>query len=259
ANIITPDNAFFIYGAIPIFGIANFMAGIQFTRRVDEKKKFTYPVSDPNSLMESELENSTESTKKSPNRLFLLGILILFSGFFLTAINYGFYRPYIQLYVLDYINNNPDLVAAFYMPTALLGALIAPKLGTIADRVNTYYAISVASILGGVVTWLIINSGNLWFFAFLLVVDNTIMLTTSFVFINFLSRVSIKHRGKIFSLITVLESIGMIIGPFFGGIIYYINPQAPFIISIIVEWSLVSFFILGIWILNPYLVESKNN
>jgi MFS family permease len=257
ADAITPGNAFFLYGAIPIFGIANFIAGIQFSRKVDEKKKFIYPEDNPNSLIELELENSKITTKKSPNSFFVLGIIILLSGFFLTAINSGFYRPYIQLYVLDFINPDPVSVAIFYFPATLLGAIIAPKLGTLADRVNTYYAVTVASILGGVVTWLIIHSGNLWFFAFLLVIDNTIMLTVSFVFINFLSRVSNKHRGKLFSVITLFESIGNIIGPFFGGIIYYVNPQAPFIISIIVEWSLISFFILGMKILNPYLVESK--
>ena len=83
------------------------------------------------------------------------------------------------------------------------------------------------------------------------------MMTTGFVFINILSRTSIKHRGKIFGLITLLESIGMIIGPVLGGIVWEtFSPEAPFIISIIVEWSLISFFIVGIWILNPYLVES---
>jgi MFS family permease len=107
------------------------------------------------------------------------------------------------------------------------------------------------------VTWLIINSGNLWIFAILLIVDQTIMLTVSFVFINFLSRASIKHRGKIFGLITLFESIGMIIGPFLGGIVWEtISPQAPFIISIIVEWSLIAFFIIGMRIINPYLAES---
>jgi hypothetical protein len=52
----------------------------------------------------------------------------------------------------------------------------------------------------------------------------------------------------------------MIIGPVLGGLVYQIiSPQAPFIVSIIVEWSLISFFIIGIWILNPYLVESIKN
>ncbi len=260
ANIITPGNTFLIYGAIPIFGISNFYAGIQFSRKVDEEKKFIYPQNDDDSLIDQNVEESVKSSNKSSNFVYFLGIAILFSGFLLSAVNYGFYRPYIQTYVLTYINSNAELVAAFYLPTALIGALIAPKLGTMADKINTYYAITVASILGGIVTWLIINAGNLWVFAILLVVDNTIMLTVGFVFVNFLSRVSVKHRGKIFGLITIFESIGMIIGPVFGGIVWQIiSPQAPFIISIIVEWALISFFVIGIWILNPHLVESIEN
>ncbi len=260
ANVITPDNTFLIYGAIPIFGISNFYAGIQFSRKVDEKMKFIYPNIDDDPLIDQEEEESIKSSNNSSNFVYFLGIVILFSGFLLSATNYGFYRPYIQTYVLTYINSNAELVASFYLPTALIGALIAPKIGTLADKINTYYAITIASILGGVVTWLIINSGNLVFFAVLLVIDNTIMLTVGFVFVNFLSRVSVKHRGKIFGLITIFESIGMIIGPFFGGIVWLIiSPQAPFIISIIVEWSLISFFVIGIWILNPHLVESIEN
>ncbi|MFX0002178.1 MAG: MFS transporter [Promethearchaeota archaeon] len=260
ANIITPGNTFFIYGAIPIFGISNFYAGIQFSRKVDEQKKFLYPEIDNNPLSTPELNYSMDTSKKPLGLLYFLGIIILFSGFLLTAINFGFYRPYIQTYVITYINNNAELVAVFYLPTALIGALIAPKLGTLADKMNTYLAVTIASFLGGVVTWLIINAGNLWFFAILLIIDNTIMLTVSFVFVNFLSRASVKHRGKIFGLITVFESIGMIIGPVLGGLVWQIiSPQAPFIISVIVEWSLISFFLIGIWILNPYLVESIEN
>jgi len=150
------------------------------------------------------------------------------------------------------------LVAWFYLPTSVIGSLIAPKLGTLADKINPYLAISTASFLGGIVTWMIINSGNLWLFGILLVVDQTIMLTTGFVMVNVLSRVSIKHRGKIFGLITFLESIGMIVGPFLGGIVWEtVSPQAPFFISIIVEWSIIPFFVVGILLLNPYLVETK--
>ncbi|NVM34311.1 MAG: MFS transporter [Candidatus Lokiarchaeota archaeon] len=259
ANIFTPLNDFIIYSAIPMFGIANFYAGIQFSRKVDEKKKFVYPdnniENDP--LLEPELETTTQSSVTPPARIFLIGVILVFSGLFLSAINVGLYRPFIQPYVLENINSNAGLVAWFYLPTSIIGSLIAPKLGTIADKINPYLAISIASFLGGIVTWMIINSGNLWIFGTLLIIDNTIMITTGFVFVNILSRASIKHRGKIFGLITFLESVGMIIGPFLGGIVWEtISPEAPFVISIIVEWSLISFFIVGIWILNPYLVES---
>ncbi|NVM19475.1 MAG: MFS transporter [Candidatus Lokiarchaeota archaeon] len=260
ANAFTPLNDFIIYGAIPIFGIANFYAGIQFSRKVDEETKFIYPdnnvENDP--LLQPELKTTSQLSGTPTLRIYLLGIILLFLGLFLSAINVGFYRPYIQPYVLEYISSNAGLVAWFYLPTSVIGSLIAPKLGTIADKINPYLAISTASFLGGIVTWMIINSGNLYIFGVLLVLDQTIMLTTGFVMVNVLSRVSIKHRGKIFGLISFLESIGMILGPFLGGIVWEtFSPQAPFIISIIVEWSLIPFFIVGIMILNPYLVETK--
>lgn len=260
ANALTPLNDFIIYGVIPIFGVANFYAGIQFSRKVDEDKIFIYPdiSKDDDSLLQPELKITDQSSGISNLRIYLLGITLVFLGLFLSAINVGFYRPYIQPYVLEYINSNAGLVAWFYLPTSVIGSLIAPKLGTIADKVNPYLAISISSFLGGIVTWMIINSGNLWIFGVLLVIDQTIMLTTGFVMVNVLSRVSVKHRGKIFGLISFLESIGMIVGPLLGGIVWEtISPQAPFIISIIVEWSLIPFFIVGILILNPYLVESK--
>lgn len=260
ANTFTPLNDFIIYGVIPIFGVANFYAGIQFSRKVDEDEIFVYPdiSKDDDSLLQPELKITEQFSGIANLRIYLLGITLVFSGLFLSAINVGFYRPYIQPYVLEYINSNAGLVAWFYLPTSVIGSLIAPKLGTIADKINPYLAISISSFLGGIVTWMIINSGNLWIFGILLVIDQTIMLTTGFVMVNVLSRVSVKHRGKIFGLISLLESIGMIVGPLLGGIVWEtVSPQAPFIISIIVEWSLIPFFIVGILILNPYLVESK--
>ena len=257
ANTFTPLNDFIIYSAIPLFGIANFYAGLQFSRKVDEQKKFIYPEGSDDPLSEQELDTSIQSSETQPRRIYLLGIILVFTGLFLSAINVGFYRPYIQPYILENVNSNAVLVSWFYLPTALIGALIAPKLGTMADKINPYLGISIASAFGGIITFLIIYTQDLWFFAILLIFDNTIMLTAGFIFINFLSRVSVKHRGKIFSIITLFESVGMIIGPILGGIVWVtISPQAPFFISIIAEWSLISFFIIGIWILNPYLVES---
>ncbi len=262
ANIFTPFNDFIIYGAIPIYGIANFYAGIQFSRKVDETMKFEYlhDNKNPNTLIEQDFELSIKLSRTAQMKFYFLGIILIFAGLSLSAINVGVYRPYIQPYIIENINSNPSIVSWFYLPTFIIGSLIAPKLGTIADKTNPLLAISVASFLGGIITWLLINSGNLAIFSFLLVLDQTIMLTTGFVMVNVLSRVSVKHRGKIFGLITFLESIGMIIGPILGGIIWEsISPQAPFMISIIVEWSLIPFFVIGIHIINPYIVESIDN
>ena len=258
ASAIIPENNFILYGVIPIYGIANFYAGIKFWRKVDEYQIFKYPDDDTQDLLAENERVSDES--KSPVHFYLLGILLLFSGFLLSATNIGLYRPFIQPFVLENINSNAGLVAWFYLPTSVIATLLAPKLGTLADNINPYIGIIFASLVGGIVTLLIINSGNLWIFAFLLIIDNTIMMTVNFVFINFLSRVSIKHRGKIFGLVTAFDSIGMIIGPILGGIVWdTVSKFAPFIISIIVEWALVPLFIIGMYILSPHIVESKKS
>jgi len=257
-NIFTPNNVFLIFSAIPIFGIANFYAGIQFSRKVDENKKFQYP-NDPINGINEKAESEFNDLKTSEKRVhfYLLGIILLFLALFLGATNAGIYRPFILPLIFLNISNNPSLVSWFFLPTSIIGTIIAPKLGTLADKINPYLGLSIASTIGGFVTFLIIICRDLWFFACLLIIDNTIMLTSGFIMVNFISRVSIKHRGKLFGLISAFESIGMIIGPFLGGIVWdSVSAQAPFIISIIVEWSLIPFFILGIRILNPNIVEA---
>ncbi|MFX1311400.1 MAG: MFS transporter [Promethearchaeota archaeon] len=256
-NIFAPNNVFLLYSALPIFGIANFFAGIQFTRKVDEHKKFQYPGDSINGVDEDfESEIKDMNTLEKNTHLILFGVILLFLALFLGATNAGIYRPFILPLIFLNISDNPSLVSWFFLPTSIIGTIIAPKLGTLADKINPYIGISIASIIGGFITLLIIFCRDLWFFSFLLIIDNTILLTTGFIMVNFISRVSIKHRGKLFGLISVFESVGMIIGPFLGGFVWdTISPQAPFIISIIAEWSLIPFFILGIWILRFNIVE----
>ncbi len=43
ASYFAPDNSFLVFSAIPIFGVANFYAGIKFFLSVDEDKKFQFP------------------------------------------------------------------------------------------------------------------------------------------------------------------------------------------------------------------------
>jgi DHA1 family multidrug resistance protein-like MFS transporter len=264
ANIFAPENVFILYISIPLFGLANFYAGIRFSRTVDESNKFIYP----EKLIQEEEIKSENIEKMDLNvpylklknkkpLFFVFGLILLCFTLSLTATNTGIYRPFIQRYVLLNVENNPTFVAWIYLPTYVIGTLIAPKLGNLADKINHYLGITIASIFGGITTFFIINITNLWGFSILLIIDQTIMLTSGFVLVNILSRVSIKHRGKIFGTVTTIESFGMIIGPILGGLVWDSFGQVwPFIISIIVEWSLIPFFLFGIMFLKPSMVES---
>ncbi|MBY9003311.1 MAG: MFS transporter [Candidatus Lokiarchaeota archaeon] len=258
ANLFTPNNTLLIYLAIPLFGFANFYAGIRFFLTVDEEKKFQYP---KESIEKSEYPSGPKiddaTSHEKIKHLFILGTILLFLGLILGAINVGIYRPFILPIIFEKMNEPATLISWFYLPATVVGTLIAPRLGVIADKINPYLTITITSIIGGIVTWIIVFlTTNLWIFSILLIIDNTIMLTSGFVLINFLSRISEKHRGKIFGLITTFESLGMIIGPILGGLVYDINFTTPFIISILVEWALIPFFVFGIWILNPQIVET---
>lgn len=262
ASFLVPRNAYFLYIAIPLFGFANFYAGIRFSRTVDESKKFIHPdvKNDQIILSNQELRLENVTVRNSGNfnrRIFLFGVILLFSTLVLAATNVGIYRPFILPYILENVDVNPNFVAWIYLPTSVIGTLIAPKLGTAADKINHFLGISMTSFIGGIITWIIISSANLWVFLILLIIDNTIMLTSGFVLINILSRVSTKHRGKIFGTVTTIESLGMIIGPILGGLLWdTLSKQMPFIISILVEWSLIPFFLIGIWLLKPGMIES---
>ncbi|MFX1375989.1 MAG: MFS transporter [Promethearchaeota archaeon] len=258
AGHFTPNNMFIIFSAFPIFGIANFYAGIKFSLTVDENMKFEYPndlkseIDDPSKIKIPE----NPIPERSAN-LYIFGSVMLFFALFLGAINVGIYRPFILPIIFENIKVPTFIISWSYLPATIVGTLIAPKLGNLADKVNPYLMISFASIIGGLTTWVIVFlTNNLWIFSLLLIIDNTIMLTYGFVLINFLSRISIKHRGKIFGLITSFDSLGMIIGPILGGLFYEISKTTPFIISILVEWALIPFFIFGIWILRSRMVES---
>ena len=252
ASIFTPDNVYLIFSAIPIFGCANFYAGIRFSLTVDEDEKFKHP---DESLNETDDENDSTQSEKS-SHYYVLGLALLFFGMILSATNAGIYRPFILPIAFNNISSNASLISLFIFPATVIGTLIAPKLGTIGDKLNPYITISITSVIGGFLTFFIIFSRDIWIFSLLLVFDNMIMLTSGFVFINFISRISIKHRGKIFGIISALESIGFVIGPIIGGLVWdTISTTTPFIISIIVEWSLIPFFALGIYILNPKIKE----
>ncbi|MFX1454852.1 MAG: MFS transporter [Promethearchaeota archaeon] len=255
ASYFTPNNVFIIFSAIPIFGLANFYAGIRFSLTVDESEKFQYPDqadNEPEVSVDIKDNNQSKRTK-----FYILGLVLLFLALIFSAINVGIYRPFILPIVFINMNEPPALISWFYLPATIVGTLIAPKLGVLADKINPYLTISISAIVGGIVTLIIVFlTRNIWIFSLLLIFDTTFMLASGFVMINFLSRVSTKHRGKFFGLISSFDSIGMIIGPILGGLVYDISIYMPFIVSISVEWLLIPFFLMGMKILNPMIVES---
>ncbi|MHA2130851.1 MAG: MFS transporter, partial [Promethearchaeota archaeon] len=182
-NYFTPNNILLQFSAILIFGFANFYAGIQFSRTVDEDEKFQYSDDLSNNLDEDQNSKTIDPELLSkPEHRYSLGIILLFFALILGAINAGIYRPFVLPIIFQNVNNDPGLISWFFLPSTIIGTLIAPKLGILGDKLNPYLTVSITSFLGGIITFLIIFTQNIWIFSILLVLDNTIMLTSGFVF-----------------------------------------------------------------------------
>ncbi|MFX0210034.1 MAG: MFS transporter, partial [Candidatus Hodarchaeota archaeon] len=246
---IAPDNSFLIYSALVVFGLVNILAGIVFFLFVDESVKYDN--------IEDEVPLSDLSTRKIASTGLVAGLILLFVVLFLSSTNGSLAKPFLNVYLLEHIEDNPTLAALAYAPSGFISMLLAPRLGEIADRTNPYLGISIASVLGAIITFSLINTANLWIFALLLIMDVTVVTTGWLILSNFISRVSKSHRGKIFGFQSTFTNFGAILGPILGGLVWdFFGSKSPFIVSIVVELALIPFFIIAIFYLKPHLAES---
>lgn len=250
---IFTDNPFLLYASIPMFGVANFIAGFKFNREVDESIKFKKP---SDHLFNSPIKENTKDQSKLAGYI-IFGSIFLMLVLFLSNINGSIAKPFLNIYVIETIESNVQLVTWAYLPAGIVATLLAPKLGIIVDKLRPAIGITITSTLGALVTWLLINSANIWVFTVLLLVDLTIMIASGLIFQNLLSRISLKNRGKILGTGEFFQFLGSFIGPLLGGIVWdFTGPRYPFIISIFVELSLIPLYLIVVYYLIPHLAES---
>ncbi len=247
------SNPFLLYASIPIFGIANFYAGFKFNREVDESIKFNDP---SDNLTNPLIKKNKEKHAKLAGPI-ILGSFFLMSVLFLSNINGSIAKPFLNIFVIETIESNIQLVTWAYLPAGIVATLLAPKLGKLVDKFRPAIGITVTSTLGALVTWFLINSSNIWVFSLLLLIDMTIMIASGLIFQNLLSRISLKNRGKMLGSGEFFQFLGSVIGPILGGVVWdFYGPTYPFIISIFVELSLIPLYLLVVYYLIPHLAET---
>jgi MFS family permease len=76
------------------------------------------------------------------------------------------------------------------------------------------------------------------------------------IFQNLLSRISIKHRGKVFGTARWVSLGGAVIGPILGGVMWEtLGHFFPFILTIIIELAIIPFYIIAIKYIRPHMTE----
>ena len=238
------------YLGITIFGLSNIIAGFLFLK-VDE----SIIIVDPNLLQNSTIIE--EETKPGILKTIIPGLIFLNLVLFLGSINGSIGRPFFNVFILEEIINDPTIAMLAFIPSGFISLFLAPKLGAFVDKLKPSIGIGISSFLGSIITFFLINSQNIIIFAILLVLDMTIISIGALAFQNFLSRISISNRGKIMGIQSFFSNMGAVVGPIMGGFFWdYFGNKAPFIISIIVELSLIPFYIIAVYLMKPHLTET---
>ena len=236
-------NTLLMYSSIPIFGLANFYASWKAYKVITNEKIESI---EPPSQIET---IPTTYNVVSPRKMYA-GIALLAFVIFLDAINGSLAKPFIIPYFLNNFTNSVSITSFVYIPVGLVSILLAPRLGKLVDKVK------ICSMIGALVTYLLISTHSIIIFSILLTVDEMIVITVSLILSNVFSRISIKHRGKLIGSSIFFTNFGGIIGPITGGILWqYYSDKMPFIVSIGVELLIIPFIILAILILTPYFEE----
>lgn len=255
---VAPDVPALLYVALPVFGILNMVAAGLYRARVDEHLIFpeagdeTGFTREPASFPEPHQDPSTLT------RPFLLALALILTTFFLASVNAGLSRPFIEVYMLENIQDDPFLAALAYAPSGIVPLLFAERLGKVLDRVDLRLGLALISVIGAGVTWILIHLTALWQFALVLVIDLTIVSASDLIIRNIFSRISKDHRGKILGVQGFFGNLGYAIGPILGGIVWDAwGPRWPFLISIGVELLLVPVFIGALTALRPHFAERR--
>jgi predicted MFS family arabinose efflux permease len=143
-----------------------------------------------------------------------------------------------------------------YFPAQVLSQLVAPKLGKLFDRISPSISVIIANLFKALMIWLLIGSFTSIDFAIILILLYMAVESNGYLIQAIMSRVSIKHRGKIFGLHMWIDRLGRVIGPLVGGILWDTMADiTPFVLSIYIVLCLIPIFVFAIRRLSPYMVE----
>jgi len=278
-SIFMPENIPLMYSPLLIFATINLFAGYRFYKKVDENLTYeTFIASLNDSSLKFNNSNGLKNTNngnkdneiidpyvnddKKDKKAFYIGFFILILGILAASITGTIYSPFISAYLIESLLPGlseiiiPIIVMIVYFPAQVLSQLVAPTLGKSFDRISPLKSVMVIGIFKALMIWLLIGAFTPIDFAIILIFLYIASESNIYLIQALMSRISIKHRGKIFGLNMWIDRLGRVIGPIIGGILWdTLDYNLPFIISIYMGLCLIPIFMLAIRKLSPHMVE----
>ncbi|MHA1727625.1 MAG: MFS transporter [Promethearchaeota archaeon] len=267
-----------------IFAAINLISGIRFYMRVDENLTYDKYVNSLNGsglllnnlkgkaenaeMIENteniEITEDTVNEEKKSQKGYYIGFIVLTLVILVTSINATIYTPFLSVYLIETLLSDtiidikffPIILMIIYFPAQVISQLLAPRVGKFIDRIGPH-SVTLLSVFRAIMIGLLIYAFSVFDFAFYLIFLYMSTISITYLTQAIMSRISIKHRGKMLGFNMWIDRLGMVIGPLIGATIlmYTSAYKAPFIFSIFLGLSLIPFFIFAIRKLNPYMSE----
>ncbi len=277
-SIFMPENIPLMYSPLLIFAIINLFAWSRFYKQVDEDLTFEKYIAslnnsslklntnnekrDDNTNANIEINDPPKNEDKKPQKAFYIGFFFLILGILATAITGTIYSPFVSAYLIESLLPDfperivPIIVMIVYFPAQVLSQLVASKLGKSFDRISPLLSVLPIGIFKALMIWLLIGAFSPIDFAIILIFLYIAAESNIYLIQAIMSRISIKHRGKLFGLNMWIDRLGRVIGPLIGGLLWdTLDYNLPFIISIYIGLCIIPIFMLAIRKLSPYMVE----
>ena len=269
-SIFLPNNIALMYSPLLIFATINVFAGIRFYLRVDESltfEKFSASFNDYNLEVNNTMETKEKSENKDnknrkPDKVFYTGFITLIMVILVTSITGMIYSPFISAFLIENFLHSfskitiPIIVMILYFPAQVISQLVASKFGKLFDRISPLISVIFIGCFKALMIWLLISAFSAIDFALFLIFLYLALESNVYLIQAIMSRVSIKHRGKILGLYMWVDILGRVIGPMIGGILWdTLGYNIPFIISIYIGLFLIPIFMFALRILSPFMVE----
>ena len=269
-SIFLPDNVPLLYSPLLITAVVNFIAGFQFYTKIDENLTFDKYLASLNEIkmVQSEISNNAKdlhaqnSKMANSSNAFVISFITFFFGILITSVIGTMFSPFISAYLIENLLIGisdmliPIIVMIVYFPAQVVSQLFASRVGKVYDKISPSLSVISIGIFRSATILLLIFTLTPIDFAIVLILLYIVLESNRYFIQAIISRISIKHRGKIFGLHMWVDQFGRVIGPIIGGILWdSLSYDAPFVFAIFIGLGLIPILIYSIRKLSPNMVE----